>query len=147
MLVYIRTGSELGRFNFKMIVLKRVALDPSRTRRYPFESYIQEKEPVVVRRNASRTHLKHHLKISMLMWTTGKPWLKNKTSDRALFWVHNVTFGSSRVKEAENKRQLHKSRVNDNSVISVLTNLVCRTCHGLFHGQIGLFSHICTYKP
>ena len=55
----------------------------------------------------------------------------------------DVTSESDRVKEAENKRQLGKSRVNDNSTRSVQTNLVCPICHRLFHARIGLFSHIC----
>ena len=50
-----------------------------------------------------------------------------------------VTSESDRVKEAENKRQLHKSRANDNSISSLPTNLVYPKCHRLFHAQIGLF--------
>ena len=36
---------------------------------------------------------------------------------------------------------------NDNSVKSVLTNIVCPECHRLFHARIGRFSHMRTHKP
>ena len=40
-----------------------------------------------VRRNVSKIHLKHHWKGSMLMWITGKPQLKEKTSDGVSLWI------------------------------------------------------------
>ena len=49
-----------------------------------------------------------------------------------------VTSESDRVKEAKNKRQLRKCGVNDHSTRSVPMDLVCPTCHRLFHGRIGL---------
>ena len=97
-----------------------------------------------VRRNASRTHLQHYWKGSTWIWITWKPWLKNETSGGASLWMVLLHLSQG---GWENKRQLRKSRVNDNSTRSVPTNLVCPKCHRLFHARIGLFSHMHTHKP
>ena len=51
-----------------------------------------------------------------------------------------VTSESNAVKEAEIKRQIHKSGANSNLAGSLPTNV---SYHRLFHAGIGSFSHMC----
>ena len=71
------------------------------------------------------------------MRITGKPWLKNETPVGASAVDGAVTSESDRVKEAENKRYLRKSKFTNNSTRSIPTNLICPKCHRLFHARIG----------
>ena len=58
-----------------------------------------------------------------------------------------LTSESNRIKEAETKRQLRKSRTNStDSVASIPTNLSCPVCHRVFRAGIGLIRHMRTHK-
>ena len=95
-----------------------------------------------VRRNASRTHLKHYWKGSTLVWITGKPWLKNETSGGASLWMvllhlsqtesrrrrikYNFTSPESTITQPEASRQtLFVLNVTDCSMHELDSIVIC----------------------
>ena len=115
-------------------------------RKLSMENCKNESAHKVAKRNATKTPLKPHLRISILQLSPGNRLLRIEQSGVASSTKVPFQFEAKRICEAERKRKERKARAKGPPSDSAQSEFTCSICNRQFRAKIGLYSHQRTHK-